>query len=176
MKKVLLISLFIFFSLLAYAGFLLSNHNKYVSVNTNNYGEYGIINTVKLNDEEVTYYDQLYLRSDGSFYLSINSYYLDKIIVGTYEVNDNFLTLNQSVLYSNNGCFYKDEIKTFVANIEKDKIILEYNGIKKEFIKGLGVSETSTNKEYYVTSPNPDVSPKGIMNEWKDCSTKLTKK
>ena len=177
MKKVIVIILFIICSSLAYAGFLISSNNKkLVAYDIKNNEEYGVINTIDLNGQSVTYYDQLYLRNDNTFYLSINSYYLDKIIIGTYAINANFLTLNQRVLYSNNGCFYKDEEKTFVADIEGDKILLEYNGIKKEFVRNVGVSETDNNRKYYVLDPISDSSPDGILNTWIDCSKKLTKK
>ena len=177
MKKVVVTILLIISILLSYIGFLVdSGSKKIVLTDTPNKYEYGSLNTIDLNGEIVTYYDQLYLRSDGSFYLSINSYYLDNIIVGTYVINDNFLTLNVKVKYSNNGCFYKDEEKTYVADIEGDKIILEYNDIKKEFSLGLGNKETLNNKKYYVINPISNSSPSGIINVWKDCSLKITKK
>lgn len=177
MKKIIICIVFFICSIAAYAGYLVDSNNKLIAYsNSSSKEEYGSLKVIELNEDKISYFDQLYLRSDGTFYLSINSYDFGNIVVGKYYINDNFLTLNQIVKYSNNGCFYKDEEKTIVADIDGDKIVLEYEEEKIEFTKGVGNSETENNRRYYTINPIDGSSPKGIINKWKDCSTKITKK
>ncbi len=177
-KKILIFIILFVLIIMTYTGYVISSHKKeIVAINnqtTSTY--YGNSRTFKINEEDINYYDMLYLRSDGTFYLSINSYDEDDILVGEYSMNDSFLTLMVKIRYSKNGCFYKDEAKTIVADIEDNKIIIDYNDEKLEYVKNIGIGETINNMNYYVTSPIDGENPSNIYNTWKDCSKKVTKK
>ena len=106
--------------------------------------------------------------------MSLNSYNLDDIIVGTYYIDNKTIALNYMLKYSYNGCFIKD-FKTILGEVKDNKIILEIDRVKYEFVKDIGNNETITNINYYVINPINGEKPKGLLNTWKDCTSKITK-
>ena len=130
-------------------------------------GYYGISNTIDINDSKVIYYDQLYLRDDGSFYLSKRDKTKNNIIVGTYKVYNNEITFSDEIIYSNDDCFSKTSNK-YVANVIDGNIVIK----DKEYIKNMGTYETKTNRSYYVVNPIEGNSPENIGNKWISCSNK----
>lgn len=177
MKKVLVIVLFIVFSSLGYIGYLLYTHNTNINVSVGEKSDsitYGVLKSIKINEEDNTYYDQLYLRSDNSFFMSINSYNLEDIIVGTYFIDGNEITFNNKIRYSNNGCYY-EEVGSFKGELLDYRIKVQYKDEVVEFTKDVGSDETITNINYYVINPIDKEKPKGLLNTWNNCSNKLTK-
>lgn len=122
--------------------------------------------------------DELHLRSDGTFYLSVNNYNANQPYVGNYTVNGNSIVLQTTVVYGSDACFYTNNTK-YEATLNNDTITLNYNlGESSEtitFTKGVAEPEIEKNLKYWVTNPVNGVTPEGFEQAWVDC-TNLTNK
>ncbi len=141
------------------------------------YEEDGKMTEEPLDEDEELYYDILYLRSDGTFYLSVDNYNANEPSVGTYTFNNNkTITLKESVTYGSDACFYTSDLKTYTVNIkDKNNLTLVYDGRTINFTRGIIESEDEREKAYYITNPKDGVTPTGWEDAWIDC-TNLDKK
>ena len=153
-------------------GYTLSKNRVVVIEDNNKYvGYYGIENKVKrysTKDENI-FYDMLYIRNDGTYYLSINNYLFEDISVGTYTYDEDSIKLNETVRYKNNDCFYKSS-NVYEVKVSNDVLSFKYNDKEYSFEKNIGINETITNRSYYASSPVNGEFPDGWGEEWKECS------
>ena len=134
-------------------------------------GAYGGKRLVSDSDgEQESYNDILYLREDGSFYLVIGDQVCGTNLSGTYKIDSKTLTLEQTVSYGCDACFFK-ESKVYTANIEDAETIkLSYEGETLELKKGIVEAEDSNTLVWYVPNPVDGVTPEGWGEPWGDCT------
>lgn len=119
------------------------------------------------NGEKVYSSEELILRSDGNFYLSINNYYANTPSVGTFSIENNKLTLREIVTYGSDTCFFTKNLNVYDGAINSNSISLNINGEKYIFEK---VNNSPRVDTYYVTTPIDGVVPLGHEDAWKDCT------
>ncbi len=138
-------------------------------------GAYGYLRNT--SEEGNKYYDQLYLRSDNTFYLSYKNEYANQPRVGTYVVNsDNTITLKETVHYGSDACFFTSNLQTYTVKIV-DNNTLSINIAEEtiNLVKGIVEAEKDLNKTYYVTNPVDGQTPTGWSEAWSDCTNKTTR-
>lgn len=124
------------------------------------------------DDIKDQYFDMLYLRSDGTYYLSIDSYYTNAPVTGTYKVDGNKISFHETARYSSDMCFYTNDLKDYPGVIGEGIITINRNGKNHEFAKGFGVRETVPNKNLYSAHPVDGEYPSGFASKWEDCTNK----
>ena len=136
-------------------------------------GAYGGKRLVSDSDgKQESYNDSLYLREDGSFYLVIGDQVCGTNISGTYKVDGETLTLEKTVSYGCDACFFK-ESKVYTANINNNGIVkLSYEDETLELKKGTIEVEDSRSLAWYVSNPVDGVTPEGWGESWGDCTNK----
>ena len=146
----------------------LSNNNKYVG----NYG--AIIDTGVdedgdgINDRSV---NTLYLREDGTFKYSVNTYTCSSPSVGTYSIDENKIILEEKVKYGCDACFFTSDLNTITATIKDDNtLVMVYLGKTLEYVNGISPSEDEDSKLYYVINPKDGESPSENSETWMDCT------
>ena len=177
MRKIIItiISILLFISLvLSGIGFYVSLSKKEVVVDNNKYvGFYGIKKTIKRysSGDANEYLDVLYLRNDGTFFMSIEGYLANEFSTGTYSYSDKGITLTETARYANNdSCYYTDDLESYEVNLVNDELQLTYNNEEYTFEKNLGNSESEANKSYYTAHPEDGKSGEGIGTNWKKCT------
>ena len=137
------------------------------------YDYYGIRVTLMENQQyKDQYFDLLYLRDDGTYYLSIDSYYTNAPVTGTFTVEDKKINFHETARYSSDMCFYTNDLKDYVGVISDGLVTINMNGTNYEFAKGFGVKETTPNRNLYSANPVDGEYPPGFANKWKDCTPK----
>ena len=134
---------------------------------------YGIRVTLMENNQmKDQYFDLLYIRDDGTYYLSVDSYYTNAPVTGTYTVDGNIIHFHETARYSSDMCFYTNDLKEYDGTITEGLIIINMNETKYEFAKGFGIKETNTNRNFYSAHPVDGQFPEGFLQTWNDCTNK----
>ena len=116
--------------------------------------------------------DSLYLREDGSFYLSYNNFNANEPSVGTYSIDKDtkIITLTETVRYGSDACFYTDGLKIYKAQIDGNKLSITINYETIILEKDLIPAEDKSTKAYYVTNPVDGQTAEGWSDAWMNCS------
>ena len=117
----------------------------------------------ELYDEETgeKYYVYLTIRNDGTYTYGNNTYSGARK-VGTYELNENTITLHDIVSFGSDSCFATsgEELKDYIVNIidEKTLELTDDNKIFR-FVYDRNLLENVFETSWYVTNPIDGTSP-----------------
>lgn len=119
-------------------------------------------------------FEKLYLREDGSFKLIIsNIMACSDANVGTYMVENNVVTLKETVYYGCDACFYKKDLKTYTLTIkDSETLVINYDGKTIELKKNAIEPEDKDSLAYYVANPIDGETPEGWGDPWGDCTNR----
>lgn len=127
-------------------------------------GYYGTELKVSEEENSATYFENLYLKKDGTFVLDINSFGASSHpTAGTYTINEKEITLTEKIRYSGGECYFTDQLQTYKVEIkDENTLTIHLNDKIVDYIRSVGNKETDKIEKYYVTNPKDGEEVAGL--------------